>query len=272
MNIPVKPNYLPRWVLLGQGFIALFALLGIIAIQWLQKPQGSLGQTSDGVIMYTSAHPKQEEQQEAVNLKILKASPTFGFDNLIADWVFLKFLQYFGDEPARNVTGYQLNADYFDLITDLDPRWVDIYLFLSTSISYYIGQPEQSIKLMDRGTKALSPQIHPQSWVVWRFKGLDQFLLLGDIPASIHSHEMAALWTKGTPYQKFAPILQSTADFLRQDPDSKLIFFNSWLSVYGQTKDKRVRDRATKEILKLGGEMQKDKTGEINFILPKGKF
>ena len=39
---------------------------------------------------------------------MLKNLPSFGFDNLIADWTFLKFLQYFGDDEARDVTGYDL--------------------------------------------------------------------------------------------------------------------------------------------------------------------
>lgn len=52
---------------------------------------------------------------------------------------------------------------------------------------------------MERGTKALSPQIHPRAYLVWRFMGLDQLLLLGDIPGAIRSYEMAANWAAESP-------------------------------------------------------------------------
>ncbi len=46
-----------------------------------------------------TSDPKQAEKQEAIRLDLLKKSPTFGFNNVIADWTFLNFLQYYGDTP-----------------------------------------------------------------------------------------------------------------------------------------------------------------------------
>jgi hypothetical protein len=217
---------------------------------------------------------QQEAQQEALRLKMLKTIPSFGFDNLIADWTFLKFLQYFGDDEARDVTGYNLDQDYFDIVTKRDPRWADIYLFLSTAISFYQGKPETAVNLMERGTRALSlsPQIHSQSWIVWRTKGLDELLLLGDIPESIRSHEMAADWVQGSPQgPQLAPMFRATAEFLRRDPDSVPVRFMAWNTVYTQTTDKLVRQRAKQALVKLGAQVQKDKNGKESFILPPPK-
>jgi hypothetical protein len=217
---------------------------------------------------------QQEAQQEALRLKMLKTIPSFGFDNLIADWTFLKFLQYFGDDEARDVTGYNLSQDYFDIVTQRDPRWADIYLFLSTAISFYQGKPETAVNLMERGTRALSlsPQIHSQSWIVWRTKGLDELLLLGDIPESIRSHEMAADWVEGSPEgPKLAPMFRATAEYLRRDPDSVPVRFTAWSTVYAQTTDKLVRQRAKQALVKLGAQVQKDKNGKESFILPPPK-
>lgn len=99
--------------------IAAIALTGII---WMQRTR--LDQSTP-----TLADLKQAEQQEAMRLQLLKQMPTFGFDNLIASWTFLNFLQYYGDTPVRQQTGYSLSPNYFDLITQRDPRFVDIYLF-----------------------------------------------------------------------------------------------------------------------------------------------
>ena len=271
-----------KWLsLLVNGFIGLAALAGVVAMQSSEQlggmsPVGDPGQKPLSAMSAASFKQaaQQEAQQEALRLKMLKTIPSFGFDNLIADWTFLKFLQYFGDDEARDVTDYNLCQDYFDIVTQRDPRWADIYLFLSTAISFYQAKPEIAVNLMERGTSALSlsPQIHSQSWIVWRTKGLDELLLLGDIPESIRSHEMAADWVQGSPEgSKLAPIFRATAEYLRRDPDSVPVRFTAWNTVYTQTTDKLVRQRAKQALVKLGAQVQKDKNGNESFILPPPK-
>ena len=212
---------------------------------------------------------KISDQQQALQLQLLKIIPTFGYDNLMADWTFLNFLQYFGDEPARELTGYQLNDDYFDVISQLDPRWVDMYLFLSTSVSFYQGQPQIAVELISRGTDALSPQISPTAWIVWRLKAIDQLLLIGDISGAITSLSRAAEWAENSPDRDFAPQFRQAAAALQQNPDNRQVRLNAWLSVYYQTTDELVRQRATQELLALGAKREIGEDGEIRFILPQ---
>lgn len=271
-----------KWLsLLLNGVIGLAALAGVVAMQSSgqlggMSPVGVQGQNPPSGISAASFKraAQQEAQQEALRLRMLKTIPSFGFDNLIADWTFLKFLQYFGDDEARDVTGYNLSQDYFDIVTQRDPRWADIYLFLSTAISFYQGKPETAVNFIERGTRALalSPQLHSQSWIVWRTKGIDELLLLGDIPESIRSHEMAADWVEGSPEgPQLAPRFRATAEFLRRDPDSVPVRFNAWSTVYAQTTDKLVRQRARQALVKLGAQVQKDQDGNESFILPPRK-
>ena len=269
-----------KWLsLLANAVIGIAALAGVITMQSsaqlggmptvvpeVQKPLSAIA-----VASFKQA-AQQETQQEALRLKMLQTIPSFGFDNLIADWTFLKFLQYFGDDEARNVTGYNLSADYFDIVTRRNPRWVEIYPFLSVAVSYYQAKPEIAVQLRERGTNVLSPQIDPQAWRVWRNKGLDELLLLGDTTESARSHEMAADWVEGTPEgKKLAPMFRATADFLRRDPDSIPVRFAAWSAVYAQTNDKFVRMRARQALVKLGAVVQKDKDGNESFILPPRK-
>jgi hypothetical protein len=271
-----------KWLsLLVNGAIGLAALAGVVAMQSSgqlggmspvrvqgQKPLSAMSAAS-----FKQA-AQQEAQQEALRLKMLKTIPSFGFDNLIADWTFLKFLQYFGDDEARDVTDYNLSQDYFDIVTQRDPRWADIYLFLSTAISFYQGKPETAVNFIERGTRALavSPQLHSQSWIVWRTKGLDELLLLGDIPESIRSHEMAADWVENTPDgPNLAPLFRATAEYLRRDPDSVPVRFTAWSTIYYQTTDKLVRQRAKQALVKLGAQVKKDQDGNESFILPPRK-
>ncbi|MBD2009196.1 hypothetical protein NDI40_03085 [Microcoleus vaginatus ZQ-A3] len=271
-----------KWLsLLVNGAIGLAALAGVVTMQSSGqlggmspvRVQGPKSPSGISAARFKQA-AQQEAQQEALRLKMLKTIPSFGFDNLIADWTFLKFLQYFGDDEARDVTGYNLSQDYFDIVTQRDPRWADIYLFLSTAISFYQGKPETAVNFIERGTSALSlsPQIHSQSWIVWRTKGLDELLLLGDIPESIRSHEMAADWAQGSPEgPNLAPMFRATAEYLRRDADSVPVRFTAWSTVYAQTTDKLVRQRAKQALVKLGAQVQKDKDGNESFILPPRK-
>jgi len=248
------------WQPLVGGAIAIAALAGVVLMQRSQLARPSVW----------LSNPKQAEQQEAVRLRLLKQLPTFGFNNLVADWTFLNFLQYYGDDEVREKTGYALSTEYFDIITHLDPRFLDVYLFLSGTISYQLGEPRTAVRFMDRGTAALSPQINSRAFQVWRFKGIDQLLLLGDVPGSINSHAMAAKWVQGTPYQELEPIFQQTVTFLRQDPNSISVRFQAWTSIYYQAvavNDKTTQERAKKEILALGGQTRV-KDGELIFFLP----
>lgn len=246
------------------GLVAV-AIAAMGSIVWLQSVQ--LKRPS----LWTE-NPAQAAEQEKLRLQLLKQAPTFGFDNVMADWVFLNFLQYYGDDAARKATGYGLSPDYFDDITCLDPRFVMAYLFLSGSVSHQLGQPDVAIKMMQRGTEALSPQIDDAAFQVWRFKALDQLLLLGDIPGAIESYEQAANWTKGTSYAEIEPILRGTANFLRTDPNSKPVRVMAWGDIYEQAMaigDQQTSDRAKREILALGGKFV-EKDGQV-FVVPPPK-
>lgn len=255
-----RKNWLPA---VGLWAIAIVAFGGIISLQWLRLNQPALWLED----------PSQATAQERVRLQLLKQTPTFGFDNLIASWVFLNFLQYYGDEPARKVTGYALSPEYFDIVTQRDPRFAAAYLFLSGSVSHQLGQPELAIKMMQRGTDALSPQIDESAFQVWRIKALDQLLLLGDVDGAISSFEQAANWTQGTAYAEIEPILRGTANFLRTDPNSKPVRVMAWASIYEQaiaTGDKQTEARAKQEILTLGGKFV-EKDGSVIVVPPVAK-
>ncbi|MGL6283120.1 MAG: hypothetical protein ACRC2J_11990, partial [Microcoleaceae cyanobacterium] len=127
------------------------------------------------------------------------------------------------------------------------------------------------VEYTTRGTNALSPEIDPKAWQLWRFKGIDQILFLDDTKGAIYSHEMAADWVANTPDRDFAPLFKDTAEFLKTDPDNKLIRFNAWLWIYYQSPDEKVKERAKKELIALGAKVEEGIDGKIKFVLPQAK-
>lgn len=237
--------------------------LAIAGVLWLQ--QAKLNQSA-----LNADDVDQVVEQKALRLSMLRQLPSFGFENLLADWVFLDFLEYFGDDEARDQSGYGLSPQYFELITQRNPRFVQVYPFLSSSVSYQLGQPKLALEMMRRGAKSLSPAMDAQAFQIWRFMSLDQLLLLGDTKGAIQSLETAADWVEGTPYAAYQDRFRQTAEFLRQDPDSKVIRVSAWAEVYQRAAavgDQKTQERAKKEILALGGKIL-EKEGRLFIQAP----
>jgi hypothetical protein len=214
---------------------------------------------------------EREIAAEKLRLNLLRKLPTFGFSNLLADWVFLGFLQYFGDAPARAKAGYQLSPEYFEVILGHDPYFRDGYLFLSSSTSLYAGMPERSVAIMAKHLKQLSPQTPPKSYYIWRYKGIDELLFLGDAKAAQHSFEMAAEWAStytDAEGQSVAAFSRRTAQFLARNPKSKFAQVATWSQVLSNALDDRTRQLAVERIRALGGDVATGADGIPKVILP----
>lgn len=254
------------WILSGviKVTIAAAAITGIIKLQQPQLQQLSARDVAS----------PEDQRQESLNLSLMNRSPSFGLDNILADWAFLNFVQYDGDTATRKAVGYPLAPKYFEMITRLDPRFVDSYVFLSSIMSYQMGMPKEAIALMDRGTSALTPKDHPRAFLVWRLKGLDQLLMANDLDASQFSYDQAGDWalaSSDASVRGVGPIFKQTAEFIRTDPNNKTVLLWSWSAIYDQavvTRDEVTQARAREMLLKIGAIERKDEKGSVYFSLP----
>jgi tetratricopeptide (TPR) repeat protein len=248
---------------------SLITLVCITAIGALQIPQ--LNRLNNKTKDVSPEALRQEINLEELRLNLLKKTPTVGFDNLFADWVFLNFLQYFGDNEARAVTDYTLSPKYFEIIVDRDPHFLGAYIGLSTSISLYAGMPEKSVALMEKGLKSMSPQSPPKSYYVWRYKGIDELLFLGNAQAARQSFEKAAEWASNYSDEEskyIAALSGKTAQFLSRNPKSKFAQVNTWAMVLTNTTDARARKIAISRIEALGGKVIVTPEGAVKIRLP----
>ncbi|MGK7952540.1 MAG: hypothetical protein AB4368_28065 [Xenococcaceae cyanobacterium] len=201
------------------------------------------------------------EQYQKTRLDFLKKSSAFGFSNLVANWAFLDFVQYFGDAEAREETGYALTPDYFTTIISHDPRFTDAYLYLAPANSLFAGKPEKTVAFMTEGLKYLSPEI-PKSYMVWTFKAVDELLFLGDNKAAQNSYEMGAKWAEiqnDETSQAIGARAKETAEFLATNPDSRKAQASSWMMIYSNARDEYTRKMALNKIENIveevGGEV-----------------
>lgn len=208
--------------------------------------------------------------QTEFQLDILESSPDFGFSNLVADWTFLGFLQYFGDYDQRQITGYGLSADFFEIIIDRDPYSYNPYLHLSSSVSLFAAQPERAVALQERGLKSLFPGFPKKAYFIWRNKGIDEILFLDDFRAATKSHLIAAEWAAQTPGKEAREdqySLRTTAEFLATNPDRTQVQANAWLQVLMYAPDDRARGIAIDNLADLGLTVEFSEDGGIS-VLP----
>lgn len=256
------------------SLLHLFATLGVIVVcvvgvGALQQPR--LNEIREQSEMPTPEQLLREENATRFQLELLKQVPTFGFDRIISDWVFLDFLQYFGDTPAREQIGYGLSPDYFDVILKHDPFFRDAYLFLSASTTLYTGQPERTIELFERELPHLSAKTPEGAYFIWRYKAIDELLFLGDAAAAQQSFQMAAEWasTYNDPRsQAIARSSQQTANFLEENPDSLAAQISAWSMVYYNAFDENTQQLAVSRLEALGVDVAIDENGNLDISLP----
>jgi hypothetical protein len=241
--------------------------LAIVAV--LQIPQ--LEQLKNKSINYDLDSLNKEQSLVNLKLDFLEKMPSFGLDNVVANLTFMEFLGYFGDESARNITGYQDTFNYFDVIVGKDPRFIDSYLFLSNTGTIYAGQPEKAIALTEQGLKSLTPALPKQSHFVWRYKGLDELLFLGDSQAAQKSFETAAEWAffhQDEVSQRVGDQSKQTAEFLANNPDSVYAQIGAWSMLLTNTRDKFTQNLAIAKIESLGGKVDIDEEGRVRIVPP----
>lgn len=247
----------------------LIICASVAAIGWLQWSR--LRQLKAGSQFVSVEELQRQTDQERLRLSLLQKLPTFGFDNLIANWTFLSFLQYFGDEPARQKTDYRLSPDYFEVILSRDPYFIQAYTFLSTSGSIYAGAPARATDIMQRGLKSLQPNVPPDSFYAWRQLGIDQLLFLGDSKAARQSFLTAAQWAAQSSLpdsREVASLSRQTADFLAANPNSKSAQVAAWVMVLTSAPDERTRQTALEQIRSLGGQISENPDGTFGVRSP----
>jgi tetratricopeptide (TPR) repeat protein len=233
--------------------VVIFIVINFAVIVFLQTRTVSKFQQGHALSRFS-----QEKNEQILFLNLTQWLPRLGFENIIADWIYLNFIQYFGDTSAREITGYDLSSDFFQKIIELDPRFVNSYLLLEPATTLFAGKPEKSVEIMSKGVKSLSPSI-PNAYLVWIYKAVDELLFLKEAKAAQKSYKIAAEWAlknKDQLSQQIGRQAKETALFLNRNPNSNNAQISSWLMILSNAKDKKTAQLALDKIRSLGGDVK----------------
>ena len=213
----------------------------------------------------------QKQKNLKAMVEVQKKMPTFGFSNLLADWTFLQFIQYFGDGEAREQTGYSLISDYFEVAVDNDPLFIKAYLAFSSANSLFAGNPEKTVTLMNKVLDSISPEMSGYPFLVWTYKATDEILFLGDLEAAQNSYEQAAKWAEIREDEvgdRWAARYRQTAQFLANNPDSIQAQISAWVMVLSNNQDLKTKQYALKKLEELGAEVTYTADGIVKIKVP----
>src|SRR3990172_8745506 len=84
---------------------------------------------------------------------------SFGYHALVADYIFLWSIQYYTDPGFHPRTEYLKHT--YDIISELDPHYLDAYRTGAFLIFYDAHDPEAGLKLLDQGFEK-----NPMEWIL----------------------------------------------------------------------------------------------------------
>ena len=108
-----------------------------------------------------------------------------GYDRLLADFYWMRTIQYFGrfDEADKRKIRYKNLYTLLDITTTLDPDYLDAYrtgcFFLAAEEPLGAGSPDEALKFLDKGLRD-----HPAEWRLFYDKGFVYYWYLQDFKAA----------------------------------------------------------------------------------------
>lgn len=110
---------------------------------------------------------------------------SMGFPEVMADLIYIWSIQFYGHYDTADRFKY-LNHIYGNVISELDPHYIDPYLIGAMIMSMEAGDPEMALRLLDKGIAA-----NPNEWILAFDAGFLCYDRLKDYPRAARYFEAA---------------------------------------------------------------------------------
>jgi len=209
----------------GQALLALGFLLLAVLVQGRIEARTAVGRGGSPLLYLPSG-------------KYLKAM-SLGFDGLLADLIYLWSIQYYGNYAIEDRYLY-LERIYGQVITELDPHYLDPYLVGALIMNVEARQPGMALRLLDKGMAS-----NPEAWILPFEAGFLCYNDLHDFPRA------AAYFDKALRVPGVHPLVRRLrAEMLNRAGDKKTSL-REWAEIHATATDDYVRTVAWNHIRDL---------------------
>lgn len=198
----------------------------------------------------TAAKPSLPEGFEDEDLIISAArlkGVTPGFDGLIADWYWMRSLQYIGDKLLRAKEDMRIDDlgdanprllyPLLDSATDLDPHFLAPYTYGAMVLPTL--NPQEAVALLEKGIAN-----NPSQWRLYQH--------LGFIHWKLGEFERAAeMYDRGSAVEGAAPFMKLMAARMRTEGGSRETARAIYEDIYNSTENRDVMKLAELRLLQL---------------------
>jgi len=161
-----------------------------------------------------------------------------GYDQLLADVWWLAFIQYFGDTRERLNDHYRYSYRYLDLVTALDPRFIQPYWFAAFSVGAEMKRPDLAARLIDRGLSA-----NQDNWYLPFIAGINQYLFGTDDMKAARYYRQAAKYPDAPRW------LVGQAKILESRMPGMLKEIKTWSLIYESANEPMVKATARQNMI-----------------------
>ena len=180
---------------------------------------------------------------------------SFGFEGLIADWYWMRSLQYIGDKvvnsPDETVNIENLSAlnprllyPLLDTATTLDPKFTAVYEYGAVVLPAI--DKEQAIKFTEKGIAD-----NPSEWRLYQHLGYIHWRL-GDF------ENAAKVYTEGARIAGSPPFMSLMAAKMKSEGKSRDTARAIYSQMIAESDDTRVKDNAALRLLQLDSLDERD--------------
>ncbi|MDQ5937970.1 MAG: hypothetical protein QG574_5333 [Cyanobacteriota bacterium erpe_2018_sw_21hr_WHONDRS-SW48-000092_B_bin.40] len=163
-----------------------------------------------------------------------------GYDQLLADFYWLAFVSYVGDGAARSKDHSVMADKYLDLITSLDPYFVQPYWFCAFTVGAEQKRPLRANEIIKRGIRA-----NLDNWYLPYIAGINMYLYAHDEVAAAKYYADAAKLPAAPPW------IARQAMILAAKIPSTIKEINTWDSIYRSEKSNLIHAKAKEKLIQL---------------------
>ena len=109
---------------------------------------------------------------------LLVRQASLGYETAAADVAWLRGIQYYGEHRLTDQK-YELIGHVMSIVTDLDPRFLEPYIFGALVLSQELKRTDEGLALLEKGMRA-----NPESWLLAFETGFIHYVCRHDYEAA----------------------------------------------------------------------------------------